>query len=72
MFFQTNLISQFLNDNLAEPIELLWLAHQRIHHREDGVKCAETLLCHLNFRFKSRGSKLKVGFAKAISVFASG
>jgi hypothetical protein len=34
--FQVNLVSQFLNDNLAEPIELLWLAHDRINHREDG------------------------------------
>jgi hypothetical protein len=34
-------------------------------------RCAETLLCHLNFRIKSKGSKLKTGFAKAISVFAS-
>ena len=69
--FQVNLLSQFLNDNLAEPIELLWLAHDRIFHREDGPKCAESLLCHLNFRIKSRGSKLKIGFAKAISIFAS-
>ena len=52
---QVTLVSRFLSENLLEPLQLIWKAHTHITAHQDGKKCAESILCHLNAHMRDQG-----------------
>jgi len=45
---QQVLIARFLRENMVEPFTHLWNINIFINEHEQGEKCLESLLCHLN------------------------
>ena len=52
---QVTLVSRFLSENLLEPLQFIWRAHTHINGHQDGKKCAESILCHLNAHMRDQG-----------------
>ena len=67
---QTTLVTRFLSENMVEPFQLLWKARARIFNHPEGVKCAESLMCHLNAHMKKQGP-VKQFITKVFSLGAS-
>jgi len=67
---QVTLVSRFLSENLLEPLQFIWRAHTHINGHQDGKKCAESILCHLNAHMRDQG-QIKMTITKMISLAAS-
>ena len=52
---QITLVTRFLTENLMEPLQFIWRAHKHITTHQDGNKCAESILCHLNAHMRDQG-----------------
>merc|ERR1712223_1618726 len=67
---QQVLIARFLRENMVEPFTHLWNINIFINEHEQGEKCLESLLCHLNKQMKSKGP-IKAEVSKIFSMTAS-
>jgi len=67
---QKVLIARFLRENMVEPFQHLWHINMFINDVEEGEKCLESLLCHLNKHMKGKGP-IKTEVTKIFSMAAS-
>lgn len=67
---QITLVARFFRDNLVEPFQHLFSARKLVVKHPEGMKCAESLLCHLNAHMKTQG-KIKSGVTKMFSLIGA-